>query len=313
MRISLFGGSTDYKSFYEKHGSFIIGATINKHSYSTIRFRPSLVGNKSVIKYSKLEVVEKIDEIQNPLIREVLRYYNVNKPIELNLDSDVPSRTGLGGSSSCCAALSNAICLMMKLPFNPEKLCADAIKIEREILNEPGGIQDQIWACYGSHGDMKSITIDTDGAFSIADLPGSKEFHKEFRRSLILIYSKQQRQSSAEAKSQDVHDKMEILKTAKEAYFSFEKEDIKNIGKLLYHSWLEKRSLSNLISDPFIDTIIDDTMNMGAYGTKLLGSGGGGFVLAICNPDVKKRLKEKYKDSVLSFQLSKGFIHTTSI
>jgi len=310
MRISLFGGSTDYKSFYEKHGSFIIGTTIDKYSYNIIRYRPSIVGNESIIKYSKMEIVKNIQDIQNPLIRETLKYYNIDRPIELNFDADVPTRTGLGGSSAYCAALSKSICTLLKLQFNAKKLCADTIKIERDILNEPGGIQDQIWAC---HGGFKCITINTDGTYSLKPVPGSKTFHNIFKKSLILIYSKKQRDLSNKSSPTEEVTKLKILECAKKAYLAFQEKDIKSIGKFLYDSWLEKRNIASCISDTTIDGIINDVMNKGAYGAKLLGNGGAGFVLAICNDKVKELLKTTYGDAVLDFNFSSGGIKTTLI
>ena len=308
MRISLFGGSTDYKSFYEKHGSFIIGATINKYAYSIIRYRPPIVGCESMITYSKLEKTKDLNEITNPLIRETLKYYKIQNPIELNLATDIPSRTGLGGSSSCCASLANAVCNLMKLPHNAHTTCADAIKIEREILNEPGGIQDQIWACRGG---FNTIAIDPDGTYYINPLPVSNKFLKIFKDSLVMVYSKKQREFSNGSHPDEEKNKLKILDIAGQAYNTFKEEDIKGIGQLLYESWLQKRSTSANISDDSIDGLIDDIMNVGAYGAKLLGNGGGGFVLAICNNRVKKQLKELYKEDVLDFRISKGGIKTT--
>lgn len=303
MRISLFGGSTDYKSFYEKHGSIIIGSTINKYSYSIIRYRPKIVSDDYVVTYSQIEKTRDIDEIRNPLIRETLKYYKVFNPIELNFASDIPSRTGLGGSSAACVSLANSICVLTGIPKNKYEICLDAIKIEREILEEPGGIQDQIWSCYGG---FNIITIEKNGTFEVKKLPIADEFKKEFESSLILIYTKKQRTSRNVSKSHDDKDKKKILTIAKQSLDAFSDENIKDIGKLLYQSWLEKRELSSIISDLHIDNVISDIIKTGAYGAKLLGSGAGGFVLAVCNPKVKKKLKEKYKDSVMEFEFESG-------
>jgi len=310
MRISLFGGSTDYKSFYENNGAFIIGSTINKYAYSTIRFRPSIVGEESVIKYSKMEVVKNTDEIQNILIRETLKYYGINRPVELVFDADVPTRTGLGGSSSYCAALAQSICILLNLPFNPTKICSDVIKIERDILKEPGGIQDQIWAC---HGGFKCIIINRDGSYTFEPVPGSMKFHSEFKKSLVLIYSKKQRELFNVQTPAEDGLKLKILDTAKKAKSAFESEDIKSIGELLYQTWIVKRNLTANTSDETINQIIDNVMNMGAYGAKLLGNGSAGFVLVVCNPHTKKLIQNAYDGAILNFQFSKGSIMNKSI
>jgi len=308
VRISLFGGSTDYKSFYEKHGSLIIGTTINKYSYSIIRYRPKIVSNDYVVTYSQIEKTRDIDDIRNPLIRETLRYYNVWNPVELNFASDIPSKTGLGGSSAACVSLANSICVLMGIPKDKHQICLDAIKIEREILEESGGIQDQIWSCYGG---FNNILIQKNGTFEVRKMDVSDEFQKEFEASLILIYTKKQRTSKNVSKSHDEKDKKRILSISKEALNAFHGENIKSIGNLLYESWKEKRNLSPLISDSYIDSVIDDTMKTGVYGAKLLGSGAGGFILAICNSKVKKKLQSKYKDAVMEFKFeSDGLTHS---
>lgn len=307
MRISLFGGTTDYKSFYEKHGSFIVGATINKYVYNTIRYRPSIVGNESVVTYSKLEKVESFDEIENPLIRETLKYYDVKKPIELNFASDVPSRTGLGGSSACCVSLAKSVCELLGRETSKKTICKDAIKIEREILEEAGGIQDQIWACYGG---FNVITINQNGDFNVEPVAVSYDFMRYFESSLMLIYSDQQRISNAIAKSHNDKDKERILEISKQAISHLQNENIQKVGKLLYQSWLEKRNLSTLISNDKIDSMIEDIIRTGAFGVKLLGAGGAGFVLVICDRIVKRKLKEKYNGNIVDFEFeTTGLTH----
>lgn len=300
IRVSLFGGSTDYKSFYEKHGSIIIGTAINKYSYSIIRHRPKIVDEEYVVTYSQIERAKKLEDIRNPLIRETLKYYKVFTPVELNFASDIPSRSGLGGSSAACVSLSKAICVLEGLPKDERQICRDAIKIEREILKEAGGIQDAIWACYGG---FNVIFINKDGTFDVRRMAVSDEFKQEFQNSMILIYTKKQRISQNVAKSHEDVDKKKILTLARQSLDEFHNEDIKSIGRLLYESWQEKRNLSTLISDSHIDTVIDDIIKKGAYGAKLLGSGAGGFVLAICDPKIKKKLKTKYKSAVLDFEI----------
>lgn len=303
VRISLFGGSTDYKSFYEKYGSVIVGAAINKYSYSIIRYRPKIVSDDYVVTYSQIEKTRDLDEIRNPLIRETLKYYKVFSPIELNFASDIPSRTGLGGSSAACVSLANSICVLTGIPKDKYEICLDTIKIEREILEEPGGIQDQIWSCYGG---FNIITIQKNGTFDVKKMPVTNEFRKEFESSLILIYTKKQRTSKNVSKSHDEKDKKKILTIAKQSLDAFSNENIKNIGELLYQSWKEKRELSPIISDINIDNVINDIMKTGAYGAKLLGSGAGGFVLAVCNSKIRKKLKEKYNDVVMEFEFESG-------
>lgn len=299
FRVSFFGGSTDYKEFYQEHGSLLIGTTIDKFVYLCMRKRPKILTPESIIAYSKLQTVKSWDEIENPLIREVLKYRQIQEPIEFTSFSDIPSRVGLGGSSSFCVGMLYLIDKVMKNKFTTDKqLALDAVKIEREILKEAGGIQDQIWPSYGG---LNTIEIKTNGDFLVKPLPVTTEFKEELQRSLVLIYTNNQRNQNNIAKSHENKSKKDILEISKQAYTYFLNEDVKNIGKLLYQSWLEKRNISDLISTEKIDEIVDTTMGMGAYGAKLLGSGGCGFVLSISDPNTAIKIKEHFKNNIMPF------------
>jgi D-glycero-alpha-D-manno-heptose-7-phosphate kinase len=300
FRVSFFGGSTDYKEFYQEHGSLLIGTTIDKFVYLCMRKRPKILTPESIISYSKLQTVKSWDEIENPLIREVLKYRQIQDPIEFTSFSDIPSRVGLGGSSSFCVGMLYLIDKVFKnKPTTDKQLALDAIKIERNILNEAGGIQDQIWPSYGG---LNTVEIKPNGDFLVKPLPVTSEFKEELQRSLVLVYTNNQRNQNNIAKSHENKNKKEILDISKQAYTYFLNEDIKNIGTLLYQSWLEKRNISNLISTEKVDEIVDTVMDMGAYGSKLLGSGGCGFVLSISDPNTAIKIKEHFKNSIMPFE-----------
>ena len=309
FRVSLFGGSTDYKGFYEQYGSFLIGTPIDKYCYISMRYRPDILPKKYLCTYSKYELVDSIEDFKNPLIRETLKYFNINKPIELSSTSDIPSRTGLGGSSSYCVAVSYAIKKLKEENISKKEIINAAIKIEREILKESGGIQDQIWSFAKG---FSSIEIKKDGTYNIKSLPITEEFEQELQNSMVLIYTEEQRNNDVIAKSHedDINNKLQILETARKAYKLFEQEDLKGIGELVYEGWLSKERISPYISNGKIKTIIDDVMNMGAYGAKLLGSGGCGFVCVICDPKVKEKIVEKYRESILDFNIDKTGVTT---
>lgn len=299
FRVSLFGGSTDYKDFYEKHESFIIGCAIRKYAYLSIREKPIILSEDTTISYSKFERVKNISDIENPLIRETFKYFRIRSPIEFISFSDIPSRTGLGGSSSYCVGMSYLIRKFLNLETSKKILAKDAIEIERNILNESGGIQDQIWAAYGG---LNTINIKKDGDFLVKPLPVTEEFKKELEDSMVLIYSNEQRQSDNVAKSHENQNRLEILQLAKAAYSSFVNENIREIGNLLYQSWIEKRKISNQITTSSVNNIIITCIGLGAYGAKLLGAGGCGFVLVICDPKVKTKIRETFGNSVLDFK-----------
>jgi len=303
FRISLFGGSTDYKNFYEKYGSFIIGATIDKYCYLSMRYRPSILSKQYLCTYSKYELVDTLDEIKNPLIRETLKYFNIDNPVEFFSFSDIPARTGLGGSSSYCLGMCYLLNKLKQYNLTKKELVETAINIERNILNESGGIQDQIWPIAKG---LNSIEIDKSGSFSIRPLPITEEFTNALEQSFTLIYTHEQRSTDNIAKSHesDVENKLNILNISKTAYSLFLNENIKEIGNLVYESWLNKEKISPLISIEKTKNIISDVMNMGAYGAKLLGSGGCGFILVISDPIVKQKIVEKYNGSVLNISFS---------
>jgi D-glycero-alpha-D-manno-heptose-7-phosphate kinase len=299
LRISFFGGSTDYESFYKKHGSFIIGTTIDKYIWLSARYRPKILPKEHFIGYSKAEVVSSINDIQNPLIRETLRHHGVRAPIDFTSLADVPSRTGLGGSSSFCVGMVHLMKKLEGKPVNKKDIAKTAIHIERNILKDSGGIQDQIWAAYGG---LNSLTIKKNGDFIVKALPVSENFKKKLEDSIVLIYTNDQRDQDEIAKSHEKKDKKKILELAQKAYRAFLREDIEEIGSLLLEAWKEKRKISPIISTKKIDAVADRVMSIGAYGVKLLGSGGCGFLMALCSPSVKKKIQKEFKEDILEFR-----------
>ena len=301
LRISFFGGSTDYESFYKEHGSFIIGTTIDKYIWLLARYRPKILPKEHAIGYSKLELVSSVDDIQNPLIREVMRHHNIRDHIDFNSSPDVPSRTGLGGSSSFCAGMVHLMKELKGESISKKDIAKTAIHIERNVLKDSGGIQDQIWAAYGG---LNTITIKKNGDFSVKPIPVSEKFKRALEDSIVLIYTNEQRDQNEIAQSHENknEEKKKILELSRKAYKAFLREDIKEIGTLLLEAWNAKRKISPLISTKKIDTMVETVMDMGAYGVKLLGSGGCGFLMVICNPAAKKKIVKKFKENILEFK-----------
>jgi len=306
FRISLFGGSTDYRSFFSEHGSLCIGATINQYVYTSLRFRPKVVAHESVIAYSQLERISDHFLIENPLIREALIKFNVERAVDLHLFADIPSRTGLGGSSACCVGLCYAVRKLLGLPVDKKAVALDAIDIERNILKEAGGIQDQIWSAYGG---LSSIEIKKDGSFYVKPLPVSQDFIDDFESSIFLVYTNTQRDTSEIAASHDSQEseeiKLSIKAIAKEAYGAFCSENILSIGKLMMDSWNQKKRISSFICTSEITEIEDFLLKNKIYGLKLLGSGGSGFIAVLCDKKDKKSLVKSIekKYPVLDFKV----------
>lgn len=313
LRVSFFGGSTDYKSYYEKFESLLIGTTIDQFMYTMFRVKPKLLSENSIISYKKREIVKSNEDIEHPLIRETLKFYDIKEKVDLTLYSDIPARTGLGGSSCFCASLVYAIHQEFGWSFAPRKIIEDCIKIERDILGEAGGIQDQIWPVLGGPG---AIHIQKSGFFIKTPISLDPTFANYLSEFMLLIYTGEQRESQDVAKSHENRDseldKREIHRIAEEALKAFSDANMNEIGVLLTESYNFKRKISDKIETSTVKLIIDK-VKYNCYGYKLLGSGGGGFVLALADPIQKKKIKDYFGNRVLDIGIENEGIKNINI
>ena len=306
FRVSFFGGSTDYVSFYSSYGSLCLGATIDKYTYVSLRHRPDVFGSQSNISYSKLENTSNHSSISNPLIRESLLKFGLKSAIDLHLFGDMPSRTGLGGSSACCVSLCRSIRSLKGLKISKKILANDAIDIERNILGEAGGIQDQIWAAYGG---FNSIEIKKNGKFYVKPIPASVEFCEHLQSSCFLIYTDKQRKSSKIAESHENKRSLDVKKSiaeiSREAYKQFCCQNIREVGQLLEETWAQKKRISKYISTDETNRLEGKLSREDVFGKKLLGSGGSGFMLVICDKRKKSSIiKDIQKtNKILNFNI----------
>lgn len=309
LRLSFFGGSTDVYDFFKEHSSLVIGCAINKYVYLAVRYTPPILPYKTLINYSCTEQVDDNSCIKHDGARGVLDFLNIQEGIEISNLIDVPARTGTGSSSAYVVGLLNAIYqLTHNEPASKFMLAKNAIYIERELLQEPGGIQDQLWSSFGG---LNSIHIDKNGEYKIRPLPICHAFINEFNQNLVLFYTGNQRNSFKIAKSHNTNAakkyKLEIKQIAEEALKAFANEDIDEIGRLLDMSWQNKRQMSSLISTKKIDDLYNSVKHHGALGCKLLGSGGGGFLVCITNDRHKliRNMDLKHIDFTFDFEGSK--------
>jgi D-glycero-alpha-D-manno-heptose-7-phosphate kinase len=295
-RISLSGGSTDYESFYSQYGSLLVGFGLNSHCYVTVK--PTHTFDKVNFQafYSHAEKVERIDQIQNPGIRGTLQYLKENVIPELNkiaiyIQNDLPSQTGIGSSSSLIVALLQAVYETYNVAYTKRSLAKDAIYIERVLLSESGGIQDQIWAAYGG---LSSIEIQKDGEFYVRPIPVYEEQIREFEKWSLLFCINNSRQSYKIATSHNnaaaTAYKQNILDISNRTLKAFKKGHWEDVGTLLGEAWENKKQISGLISNSEIDNYYDIALNNGAFGGKLLGTGGGGFLYIMCEPTNRNRI-----------------------
>jgi len=293
-RISLWGGSTDYESFYSKHGALIVGFTIDKYIYICLHKNYNYFDYKSRILYSSVEFVNSHAEIQNPGVRGVLEYFKCTDGLQIAIQGDLPAQSGTGSSSAMAVALAKGLDFYFdrKLDYSKKQLAKVAIFVEREMLKESGGIQDQIWAAYGG---VNSIEIFKDGDFVVRPIPVSEEFLQILKDRLVFCYAvEHNRQSFTIAQSHDskteetIAVKQQMKNIAEHGLYAFQDENIDAIGRLLHQSWLLKRSISDRVSTEKIDQLYSLALKNGAIGGKLLGAGGSGFMLFLLNEGVNR-------------------------
>lgn len=302
FRMSFFGGGTDYPAWFEHNPGAVLATTINKYCYITCRYLPPFFDHKSRIIYSKMEHVSEINEIDHPAVREVLRYLDIHKGIEIHHDGDLPARTGLGSSSSFTVGLLNSLYALLGRMTSKSKLTEEAIYIEQQMCHENVGCQDQALAAYGG---FNFIEFGGSQLLQVNKVIIPSDRLQRFQDHLMLFFTGFSRTASVIAAHQikNIPKKKAELKTMHEmAVHGLEllKEDrLKEFGGLLDEGWQIKRKLSDKISTPKIDEIYDAAKSSGAIGGKLLGAGGGGFVLLFVPPQNQKKVREKLKDLLL--------------
>lgn len=302
FRISMFGGSTDYGNYYKQHGSLLIGFAIDKYCYTNVRWTPGILDYNTKICYAKTELVDNNKDVRHNGVRGVLEFLKIRQGVEIVHLSDLPSQTGIGSSSSFIVGLLNSFYSLSGEPVSKKRLAKEAIYIERELLGEAGGIQDQIWASYGG---FNSLSLREDD-FEVKPMPVSEEFQQEFFDRAILIYTGKTRKSFDIAESHKNSDNIEAKHRIKEfahrAYDCFLNSDIESIAGLLHSSWLEKKKVSELVSNYEVDQMYSHLQDDGMVGGKLIGSGGSGFIFGLLDsPKNKSALRRKYQSNFIEF------------
>jgi D-glycero-alpha-D-manno-heptose-7-phosphate kinase len=296
FRISFFGGGTDYPVWYRKNGGTVLGTTIDKYCYITCRYLPPFFEHKHRIVYSISELVQEIDEIRHPSVRETLKYMGITDGVEIHHDGDLPARTGLGSSSAFTVGLLHALYALKGVMPTKMQLAKDAIYVEQELIRENVGSQDQTLAAFGG---FKHIYFTGEHNVQVEPVvmkPGRLE---SLQNHLMLFFTGFSRMASQIAGEQ-IKDTPKNNKELTEMYHLVDDAinvlngdgDISRFGELLHQSWLLKRSLTSKISTPYIDYLYDTAMNAGAVGGKILGAGGGGFILFFVRPEYQRRVSE---------------------
>lgn len=295
LRISFFGGGTDYPAYFEENSGAVLATTIDKYIYITCRYLPPFFEHKSRIVWSLVETVQDKSEIKHPSVRACLEFMQINKGVEIHYDADLPSRTGLGSSSSFTVGLLNSLYALKGTMVSKEQLAKDAIYIEQEVLKENVGCQDQILA---SSGGFNLIEFLTNGEFRITPITINKERLELLQSHLMLVFTGFSRTASEIVADlvKRIQDKKQELNFMHQMVFEAIKilnrnDDLREFGKLLDETWKFKKKLSEKITLPVIEEIYKKAKNVGAIGGKILGAGGGGFMLIFAEPETQPRIK----------------------
>lgn len=301
FRMSFFGGGTDLSGFFNEHGGAVISTTFDKYCYVTVRHLPAFFDYKTHLTYSKTEYVNSYEEIQHPAIREAMKHMGMHN-IRLTYESDLPARTGLGTSSSFAVGMIEAFYALNGKYADKRKLADDAIYLERELCKEAGGIQDQIAASFGG---LNRIDFSKDG-YTVRPIVISRARKEKLNKNLMLFFTGFSRFSSDIQKGTEksMKDKtkelleMYSLVDKAEKVLTDESCDLDEFGRLLDYTWKLKRGISNGISTGSIDEQYEKAMKAGALGGKLLGAGGGGFLLFYVPQEKQEAVKKALENQM---------------
>ena len=300
FRMSFFGGGTDMESFFREHGGAVLSTTFDKYCYVTVRHLPKFFEYRTELSYAKTERVKDINEIQHPAIRNAMKMLNMHE-IRLTYEADLPARSGLGTSSSFAVGMLNAFYCLKGQYSNKKQLADDAIHLERKLCNESGGWQDQIAASFGG---MNRIEFNKDGTYDVHPIIIHPERKNLLNDNLLMFFTGFTRFSSDVQKAnqagyeEKIKQLLEMYKLVDEAEAVLENNnsDLDNFGRLLDKTWRLKRQTGSAITTNSIDELYERGIKAGALGGKLLGAGGGGFLVFYVQPEKKSAVVNAMSD-----------------
>lgn len=298
LRITFTGGGTDLQQYYSrgKNGA-VISAAINKYIYVAVNKK---FDDLIRVSYSVTEIVDHIDRIKHPSVREALRLLNIDGGIEIVSISDIPSRgTGLGSSSTFLVGLLNALHAYRGEHMSARELSEEAVKIERNILREPGGKQDQYIAATGG---IQMLEFMPDESVQVNHVIMNESARSALESWILMFYTGKERSSTEIHRKQSAgieekisgYDRMREL--TYEALKAISDADMIRLGECLHENWNIKKSLSDGISDPWIDSLYSRAMEMGAVGGKIIGAGGGGFLMLLAPPETHPEIISDFRE-----------------
>jgi D-glycero-alpha-D-manno-heptose-7-phosphate kinase len=293
LRLSFYGGSTDYPVWADTHGGSVLSTTIDKFTYLSVRRLPPFFNHKSRIVWSEIELVNDIPEIHHPSARECLRFCGIREGVEIHYDGDLPARSGLGSSSSFTVGLLNALHALNGKMVSKKQLAQEAIYVEQEMIGEVVGYQDQVSASYGG---LNRIDFDAKG-FHVRPIIVPDAVVEGLQRYLMLIYTGEARNASDIAREQvALTPQKETELTIMQDMVNLATErltegDIVAFGELMHENWKLKKSLSPKITTTTADLIYGKALAAGAISGKIAGAGGGGFMLLFVPPERRDEVR----------------------
>ena len=299
FRVSFFGGGTDYPIWYRDHGGSVLATTIDKYCYLSCRYLPPFFAHRIRLVYSRIENCQKVDDIVHPAAREVLRFSGIERGLEIHHDGDLPARSGMGSSSSFTVGLLHALYALQGQMPSKRQLALESIRIEQELIKETVGSQDQVSAAFGG---FNHVVFSSNGEIAVRPVTVSADRLRELNSNLMLFYSGIERMASEVAESYitDLNGKKSQLRIMKDLVDESLAvlnggRDIQAFGSLQHEAWQAKRGLGAQVSNTHVDQIYQVAMENGALGGKLLGAGGGGFMLLFVPPERQDRVRECLK------------------
>lgn len=312
LRISLFGGGTDYPTYFLRKPGATLGMTINKYTYVNISTISPFFDYKIRISYSKIELVKSIEEIQHPSVKGCLSHKQFSTPLDIHISADLPAKTGLGSSSAFTVGFLNALYALQGFKISKQQLAEEACLIEQNVIQENVGSQDQFHAAFGG----MNIFEFNSSQVKVRPVIVSSAKRRVFENNILMFYTGLTRFADEVVKEQlkktQSLDNEKHLQRMYEMVFeaeeiisqASEKELPRFLGKLLHESWILKKRLSTKISNRFIDQLYETAMNCGAYGGKLCGAGGGGFLIFFAPTETVENIRAHFSHLLeVKFQL----------
>lgn len=300
FRMSFFGGGTDMESFFREYGGAVLSTTFDKYCYVNVRHLPRFFDYSTEISYSKTERVTRIDDIEHPAVRNAMKMLDMHE-IRLTYEADLPARSGLGTSSSFAVGMLNAFYCLKGKYADKKRLADEAIYLERRLCGEAGGWQDQIAASFGG---MNRIEFNKDGTYDVKPVIIHPDRKKQLNDNLIMFFtgftrfSSDMQKANAVGYAEKVKQLQEMYSLVDDAENILEDKnsDLDDFGRLLDKTWRLKRQTGGAITTDSIDELYNKGIAAGALGGKLLGAGGGGFLVFYVQPDKKTKVMDAMKD-----------------